>query len=75
MLNRLLLILVWILRKFDQAIDRKEQKEHEQKVQDYRDDPAGTFQRKFGRVQPDTSGESDVRDANDANKARAGRDS
>lgn len=75
MLNRLLFVLVWILKQFDKAIDKKEQKEHEQKVKEYRDNPADTFKRKFGRVQPDTSGESDVRDAPDADKTRAGRDS
>lgn len=76
MWSRLLVVLVWILKQLDKAIDKKEQKEYEQKVQEYRDDPSGTFANKFGkRVQPDTSGEPDVRDAPDADKTGTRSDS
>lgn len=47
-MGKLLALLLWITRKLDQYFDYKADKEHEQKVQEYRDDPSGTFKEKFG---------------------------
>lgn len=74
-MGKLLALLLWITRKLDQYFDYKADKEHEQKVQQYRDDPAGTFKSKFGRVQPSDGSSSDVRDAPDADKTGTGSDS